>query len=233
MAEQKFERLLELVKSRLGASDARLEIGGRPPVGAEVAWHNFAQARLVVVFDAPIPDPELMNRRLATVCAGFQDTVKEVVNQLPVGSFEDPKEELDAELGALAERAGAARATVLDLSSDIVWGASRPNASGPAQELLDRWVRELKSDYAADLRNSRGHVLRFIVCEDKACLAKLFGGAYVISLYFDGPLSEPVAVGALLHAAGYIERLVLALPPVDPPPAGGKVLRLGPRFRSL
>lgn len=233
MADQKFERWLELVKTRLGASDARLEIGGKPPSGADVAWHSFSSARLVVVFDAPIPDPELMNRRLATVCAGFQDTVKEVVNQLPVSNVDDPKEQLDTELTALAERAGAARAAVLDLNSDIVWGASRPNGKAPNQELLERWVREIRSEYAQDLRTSRGHVLRLVVCEDKECLAKLFGGAYVISLYFDGPLSEPVAVGALLHAAGYIERLVLALPPLEPPPSGGKVLRLGPRFRSV
>lgn len=233
MLDQKFERLLELVKSKLGASDARLEIGGNPPSAPEIAWHNFAQARLVVVFDAPIPDAELMNRRLATVCAGFQDTVKDVVNQLPIGHVEDPKEQLDAELSALAERAGAARAAVLDLSSDIVWGASRPNAKAGNQELLERWVREVRSDYANDLRTSRGHVLRLVVCETHECLAKLFGGAYVISLYFEGPLSEPVAVGALLHAAGYIERLVLALPPFEPPPSGGKVLRLGPRFRSV
>lgn len=233
MAEQKFERWLELVKTKLGASDARLEIGGRAPTAPDVAWHNFAHARLVVVFDAPIPDPELMNRRLATVCAGFQDTVREVVNQLPVGNVEDPKEQLNAELTALAERAGAAHAAVLDLSSDIVWGAAKPNSKALNQESLERWVREIRSEYAHDLRTSRGHVLRLVVCEENECLAKLFGGAYVISLYFEGPLSEPVAVGALLHAAGYIERLVLALPPLEPPPSGGKVLRLGPRFRSV
>jgi hypothetical protein len=233
VADQKFERLLELVKTKLGASDARLEIGGKTPTSTDIAWHNFAHARLVVVFDAPIPDPELMNRRLATVCAGFQDTVKEVVNQLPIGHFEDPRVQLDAELSALAERAGAARAAVLDLNSDIVWGASRPSDKADSEEVLERWVREIRSEYTSDLRNSRGHVLRLVVCETNECLVKLFGGVYVISLYFDGPLSEPVAVGALLHAAGYIERLVLALPPLEPPPSGGKVLRLGPRFRSL
>jgi hypothetical protein len=49
-------------------------------------------------------------------------------------------------------------------------------------------------------------------------------------LVFGGALSEPVAVGALLHATPRIERLIVALPPLDPPP-GGKVIRLPPRLR--
>ena len=53
---------------------------------------------------------------------------------------------------------------------------------------------------------------------------------YVLALLFSEPVSEPIALGAVLHAAGVIERLVLALPPIDPDPAGAKVLRL-PRRR--
>jgi hypothetical protein len=53
----------------------------------------------------------------------------------------------------------------------------------------------------------------------------------VVALVFDGPLSEIVAVGALVHAMPVIERFVLALPPVDPGPGGGKVMRMPSRLR--
>src|SRR5690606_33167866 len=157
------------------------------------------------------------------------------VGHLSVGrGAEDPREQLDAELGMLSERAGANRAAVFDLNSEIIWGASRLGLKSEpeAPQILEQWVGELRSSYAADLRSSRGHVIRLSVRSEHECLAKMFGGIYVVSLYFDGVLSEPVAVGALLHAAGRIEKLVLALPPVEPPP-GGKVVRLAARMRSV
>ncbi len=227
------ERLLEVVKSKLGAVDARLEIGGKPPASPDTAWHALSHARVVAIFDSPIPDLELMHKRLASLCSGFQEIVHEAIDRLPVVRTEDPREQLDEELSALAERAGATRAVVLDLNSEVIWGASRVTQEHPqSQEILEQWVLDVRSNYSADLRGSRGHVIRVPVCEDKECLAKLFGGAYVVSLFFDAPLSEPVAVGALLHAAARIERLVISLPPIEPPP-GGKVLRLGPRMRPL
>jgi hypothetical protein len=232
-SDHRVERLLEVVKAKLGAVDARIEIGGNPPTSPETAWHAFSHARVVAVFDAPIPDPELMQKRLASLCGGFQDIVQEAVDRLPTVRAEDPREQLDEELTALAGRAGATRAIVLDLNSEVIWGISRvtPNHTQP-QEVLEQWANDVRANYTADLRGSRGHVIRVPVCSDRECLAKLFGGVYVISLFFDGPLSEPVAVGALLHAASRIERLVVALPPIEPPP-GGKVLRLGPRIRPL
>jgi hypothetical protein len=233
VSDQKVERLLEVVKAKLGASDARIEIGGKAPTSADTAWHALPHGRVVAVFDVEIPDPEMMQKRLASLCGGFQEIVHEAIDRMPLVRTEDPREQLDEELGALAERAGASRAVVLDLASDVVWGVSRVSPSHTqTQEMLEQWVLDVRSNYSADLRSSRGHVIRLAVCEDKECLAKLFGGAYVVSLFFDAPLSEPVAVGALLHAAGRIERLVVALPPIEPPP-GGKVLRLGPRMRPL
>lgn len=233
VSEHKVERLLELVKAKLGATDARIEIGGKPPASPDTAWHALSYARVVAIFDAPIPDVEMMQKRLASLCGGFQELVQESIDRLPVVRTEDPREQLDDELSTLAERAGASRSIVLDLNSDVLWGVSRVSPGhSQSQAMLERWVHDVRSNYSADLRGSRGHVIRLAVCDDKECLGKLFGGAYVVSLFFDGPVSEPVAVGALLHAASRIERLVVALPPIDPPP-GGKVLRLGPRMRPL
>lgn len=235
MVDAKIERLLDLVKTKLGAVDARLEIGGDPPTAAEVACHDFGDVRLVAIFAEPIPDRELVQKRLTTFCTGFSDTVANAAGQISVNrAAEDPRERLDAELGILADRAGANRAAVFDLNSEIIWGASRLGLKSEpeAPQILEQWVGELRSTYANDLRGSRGHVIRLSVRTEHECLAKLFGGIYVVSLYFDGMLSEPVAVGALLHAAGRIEKLVMALPPVEPPP-GGKVVRLAARMRSV
>ena len=235
MVDVKIERLLDLVKAKLGAVDARLEIGGNPPTAEEAAWHDFGDVRLVALFSEPIPNRELVQKRLTTFCTGFSDTVSNAVGHLSVGrGAEDPREQLDAELGMLSERAGANRAAVFDLNSEIIWGASRLGLKSEpeAPQILEQWVGELRSSYAADLRSSRGHVIRLSVRSEHECLAKMFGGIYVVSLYFDGVLSEPVAVGALLHAAGRIEKLVMALPPVEPPP-GGKVVRLAARMRSV
>jgi hypothetical protein len=66
--------------------------------------------------------------------------------------------------------------------------------------------------------------------DDREALVRLLGGLYMVVLVFGGAVSEPVAVGALLHASAVIERLIVALPPLDPPP-GGKVIRLPPRLR--
>ena len=103
------------------------------------------------------------------------------------------------------------------------------SAAESANRELEAWVEELRSTRADELRSAHGHVVRLAV-GDRECLARMFGGLYVLVLSFKGDLSEPVAVGALLHAADAIERLVLALPPVDPPP-GGKVIRLPRRER--
>ena len=99
-----------------------------------------------------------------------------------------------------------------------------------ANRELESWVEELRSSRADELKSAHGHVVRLPVGQDRECLARMFGGLYVLVLSFKGDLSEPVAVGALLHAADAIERLVMALPPVDPPP-GGKVIRLPRRER--
>ncbi len=62
-------------------------------------------------------------------------------------------------------------------------------------------------------------------------LARAFGGIYRLVLAFDAPYSELHAESAAKRALPVIERLVMALPPVDPQGGGkGQVVRLfGPR----
>ena len=56
-------------------------------------------------------------------------------------------------------------------------------------------------------------------------LSRAFANIYRLVLAYEGPFSEIQADGALLHALPMIERLVLALPPVDPEPKA-RILRL-------
>ncbi len=58
-------------------------------------------------------------------------------------------------------------------------------------------------------------------------LARAFANIYRLLLVYEGPFSELHAEAALVHALPHIERLVLALPPVEPPP-GGERVRLRP-----
>jgi hypothetical protein len=54
--------------------------------------------------------------------------------------------------------------------------------------------------------------------------ARSFANLYAVVLAFDGPYSELHAEGPLLRAMPVVERLVLALPPVEPPPRRAKVI---------
>ncbi len=223
-------RFLELVKRELGATDARVELGGFAPSDERLAWCSVpnSRARVVAVFDEPIADREKIQQRLENVARTFSDTIERGY-ELSIGRADatsSARARLDADLTALASRSGADRAAVFDTSSPMIWGASlvEGNAAESANRELERLVEELRSTRADELRSAHGHVVRLGV-GDRECLTRMFGGLYVLVLSFKGDLSEPVAVGALLHAADAIERLVLALPPVDPPP-GGKVIRL-------
>lgn len=57
-------------------------------------------------------------------------------------------------------------------------------------------------------------------------LARSFAGSYALVLAFDATYSELHAESALMRALPLIERLVLALPPIEPPDKPGKVVRL-------
>ncbi len=223
-------RFLELVKRELGAVDARLELGGFAPTDDHLLWCSVptSRARVVAIFDEALADRAQLQRRLEQVAGSFSETLERGY-AMSFGKHDltsSARAKLDAELTALTSRAGADRAAVFDTSSPMIWGASlvEGDAAESANRELEAWVEELRSTRADELRSAHGHVVRLTVGE-RECLARMFGGLYVLVLSFKGDLSEPVAVGALLHAADAIERLVLALPPVDPPP-GGKVIRL-------
>jgi hypothetical protein len=78
---------------------------------------------------------------------------------------------------------------------------------------------------------SVGHTSRLSMMNGVECLARPFSSIYVLALLFEGPVSEPVAIGAMVHALPVIEKLVLALPPSEPPRGGAKIVRMPARLR--
>jgi len=60
-------------------------------------------------------------------------------------------------------------------------------------------------------------------------IARGFANIYSIIVVFAGPFSELHVESAVLHTLPAIEEFLFALPPVDPPPGKGQVIRLRPR----
>jgi hypothetical protein len=228
-------RFLELVGRELDAQDARIEIGGHPPTDERCLWARVprSDARVVAVFEQPPERRQELQARLLTLTESFSETVDR--GTAPVSSIpfdgRTARARLDSELAALATRAGSDCAFVCDTSSPMIWGASfvdEPTRETSSDQLLV-WAEQLRAERTEEMRAAHGHVVR-LALDDREALVRLLGGLYMVVLVFGGALSEPVAVGALLHATPVIERLIVALPPVDPPP-GGKVIRLPPRLR--
>lgn len=76
-----------------------------------------------------------------------------------------------------------------------------------------------------------GQLRRAVAREGFGYLARSFSAIYVVVLVFDGPFDEFLVKRALTHALPTIERLVEALPPLDPPPRMGSAAALRPPKR--
>lgn len=228
MSEPTLHAFLALLQRELGADDAYLQLGGKTADGSGRFFHVLDEATSVVVaFTEPPSDVDAVRARLAALSATFGTTIESVVAGAarPRQIADFARQRLDEELSALAVRAGAVRAFVFDLESPVIWGASiLSTPDGAVNAQLERAVLLLRQR-GDDLRQSQGHTLRLSLEAEVETLARPFAGLYVLALLFREPVSEPIALGAVLHAVGLIERLVLALPPIDPEP-GAKILRL-------
>lgn len=122
---QPVHRFLSLVTRELGASDARVELGGRPDPGA--IWAPLeGDFRVVALFDTPPADPDAKREALVTLAASFSGLVASVA--LPQGKDErEPiARTLEDTLDLLVHRARAESAWVVDESSPEIWGSSEP-----------------------------------------------------------------------------------------------------------
>ncbi|RYZ06173.1 MAG: hypothetical protein EOO73_17360 [Myxococcales bacterium] len=227
MSDLALHAFLTLLRRELGADDAYLQLGGKAADGEGRFFHSLGdETSVVVAFAEPPPDPAAIHERLAALSATFGTTVDAAVAGAarPRQVLDYARQRLDEELSGLSARAGAARAFVFDLETPVIWGDSWPEEEDTAAvPPLKNAVRLLR-ERGDELRQAQGHTLRLDL-EGEEALARPFAGLYVLALLFREPMSELVALGAVLHAVGPIERLVLALPPIDPEP-GAKLIRL-------
>ncbi len=94
-----------------------------------------------------------------------------------------------------------------------------------AEVLTSRAIAQVRRPGTDDAPAS-SHFREVVHQEDLGYLARSFAGIYVVLLVFKNTYSELHAEAALLHALPVIERLVFALPPIEPPPKGGQVVKL-------
>lgn len=286
-------RLLDVVQRELGAEDVRYELGGRDPDDPSIVWHRLDNGwRLVVVFGSAVTERPGVEEKLKQLVSSFAGLIQGAAQNQE--EREPRTHRLDDELEALAVRAGAVGAVVIDDKSPVLWGTSEPRRDGSDVDGALRiagWIAEAQS-YGLDLldlleledellqnrietlevpaeqrANLVSHLARmrsrgprsaaawrrqlliaraiervrqahdigasglriFVQEDDLGVLARSFANIYRVVLAFGGAFSELQAEGALIHALPLVEKLVLALPPVDPEP-GARVLRL-PRNR--
>jgi hypothetical protein len=293
--DQSWIKLLDLVCHKLGADDARIEIGGRVPEDLRIVWAPIEEGRrLVAVFKAPPTDRASTEGRLLALLEGFRETL--ALPPEPAGSVANHlSRELDEALTALAARTGAETVWIIDVHSPVLWGASELHAKGLDLDAMvlaaraDQMLGEVKLTWAEllaaseasaldqlrvaglsgvklrtvseqlttlaalteqgglaaagrRLRSARALVeIRERAARDREltrselrgpviqCFAHSIAGQYQLVLVFDETYSPLHAEGHVQRALPHIERLLLALPPVDPNAGGArgaKVIRL-------
>jgi hypothetical protein len=279
-SEPPFSRFSALVKRELGADDVRILEPQSPPSEApNVLCAPLLGGRHVVASFAATPAnaPALL-RRLEILVRTFAHALEEPAGERPPRPRVPMS--LHDELRALAQRARATDAVVLDAHSPVMWGSAiskvprrhvhtneelgesferleesrrallkliqelppdppsteaqdvPPPAPVPSRavileedegeetpELSLRAIREVRElPGIAALRRGRPvvHVARE---SDFGYVARSFAGIYLVVLIFDAPFDELRAERVLIEALPKVERLVLALPPIDPGPA--------------
>jgi hypothetical protein len=237
------DRLLTFVCRELGAREALIVVAGeeRPRNDPRELWCLRPDGRSVVVcFDVVPPDREAKLRRLEMLVGTFKSTLNETVAAPP--SRPPAALALQDELNELRTRSAALNVVVIDANSPVVWGAAKPEGvasdwstgmgvelgvvSGPDNDsalvAISRAAIDLLRE-ERDIPSSRKgrHVRHIERAGDVPYVAHSFAGIYWLLVVFDAPFDELRAERAMLESLPRVERLVLALPPMDPPPQAG------------
>lgn len=283
-------RLLELVQRKLGARDARAEIGGLPPSEPHLLSASLpGKLRLVAIFDKPPEAREKLQTQLDELVASFAATVADELaddgtSHTPANL---PRRRLDDALEALRVHVRARRVLIMDVQSPVLWGTSSRGDDNDVDELEELGralarsqnrgigIDELLSIEPEELPERLSHagllaaqvwsleralqtaratdepseplLLARAVFEVRAAhraqpaertvtrrgdlrlLARAFANIYRLVAIFDDEFSELHVESAMLQAIPTVEQLLFALPPVDPPPKAGRVMRLPAR----
>jgi hypothetical protein len=249
------DRFLALVRRELGAEDVRVLEADEDAAGDPCELRcRIADGRGIGVrFASPPPDREASQKRLEMLAATCDSVVEEDKSHRR-RSRPPVMQALQDELATLCARAAAVNAIVIDANSPVEWGAARPQEAIP---LAPRVSSSSSAPGAADAREPepsiavvsrralhvvrglpelaelrKGKHLRFVESTGEGpFVVHSFAGIYLLVLVFDAPLDELRAERTILEALPRIERLVLALPPLEPPPYGGVVALRRPRRR--
>lgn len=128
MRDQAWLKLLDLVCQKLGADDARVEIGGKAPDDPHLVWALLEDGRrLVIVYREPREQLAEAQARLAALLESFRETLA-IPTEQPPRSSTALHRELDHALATLGERTGAETVWIIDLQSPVIWGASEPHS---------------------------------------------------------------------------------------------------------
>ena len=197
-----------------------------------------ADGRIVVArWLEPLVDRDAKLRRLEILASTFDAAGGE-----PHGPPSRPPASLSlrVELQALCDRAAAINAMVIDANSPILWGAARgrdivpqawaaspppPEAEGAPSADEARLAEVSRAALEAvrglvELTGIRkGKRVRHVERDGAApFLVHSCAGIYLLTLVFADAFDELRAERAVLESLLRIERLVLALPPLDPDP---------------
>ena len=296
MKDQAWIKLLDLVCHKLGADDARIEIGGRAPDDPAVVWAPIEEGRrLIALFKTPPLDRAATEGRLLALLEGFRETLALLPEPVRAPGASPLSRELDESLSVLASRTGAETIWIIDVHSPVLWASSEAHSreldfdamvqAARADQMLTEaklsWTELLavsQPDAQEQLRAAglSGVTLRTVgeqlttlsglteqgglaaaarrlrcaralveirerAARDRDLLrselrgpyiqsfAHAIAGQYQLVLVFDETYSPLHAEGHVQRALPHIERLLLALPPVDPSAGGArgaKVIRL-------
>src|SRR5450755_1226888 len=136
MENGSLERLVALVRRELGAESVRvLEVGDRETEADNVLYAKLPDGRLLAVaFPGAPPAREALVRRLTLLTATFAQSLEQGGR---ASARPTPARSLHQELRALAARARAVDASVIDAHSPVVWGAGSAEGESPPSEKID------------------------------------------------------------------------------------------------
>jgi hypothetical protein len=265
MVSDSLERLIALVRRELGAENVRV-LGARDQTAEaeNVLYADLPDGRhLAVAFASAPPAKEALLRRLAILTSTFAQSL-ELGGRGP--SRPVPARSLQEELRAVAAKAHAVDAAVIDAHSPVVWGAasaapeslppdalplvelSRARLTAPqaplssesavanaitdddddseplppaerARDLTERALAAVRALPGLGALRKGGHVAHTVRDKDLGVFVRSFASIYLLVLVYEATFNELRAERAVEDALPRIERLVLALPPLDPKPA--------------
>lgn len=242
------ERLIALVRRELGSEDVRV-IAADEDIPENALFAVLPNGhRIIVVVEGDI-DREAKTRRLEMLVESFGETFRSSSASRPPPAMSLHAElqglaqragatdavVIDAQSPVVWGAAEDDEATPHLLARDNVISLDAHRPSGdrlsqqqPQQPPRDppastRAVDAVRSHEAIATLHRGGHLHDKHVEDDFAYLARSFAGIYVLVLVFDGAFDELRAERALAISLPTIERLVTALPPLDPTPFAGAV----------